>query len=104
MFIHQEVVEYSATRHTSNSYINTHGSYDQRKRNMAAKNRGMKVWQKHHQLEDVWEQYCVSIDLKPRLTDAEKLVSFRQALKDREAKEVIEGLFGSGDDYKDAVE
>ena len=51
-----------------------------------------------------WEQYPVSIDSKPRLTDPEKLAYLCQALKDGEAKEVIEGLSGLGDDYKDTVE
>ena len=50
-----------------------------------------------------WEQYSVSIDLKPGLTDPEKLAYLCRALKDGEAKEGIEGLSGSGDDYKDAV-
>ena len=51
-----------------------------------------------------WEQYSVSIDSKPRLSDPEKLTYLRQALKDRQAKDVIEGLSGSGDDYKDGME
>ena len=44
------------------------------------------------------------IDLKPRLSDPEKLAYLRQALKDGQAKDVIEGLSGLGDDYKHAVE
>ena len=51
-----------------------------------------------------WEQYSVSIDSKPGLSDPEKLAYLRQALKDGQVKDVIEGLSGSGDDYKDAVE
>ena len=51
-----------------------------------------------------WEQYSVLIDSKPRLSDPEKLAYLRQAVKDGQAKDVIEGLSGSCDDYKDAVE
>ena len=51
-----------------------------------------------------WEQYSVSIDSKPRLTDSEKLAYLCQALKHGEAREVLEGLSGSGDDYKGTVE
>ena len=51
-----------------------------------------------------WEQYFVSIDLKPGLSDPEKLAYLCQALKDGQAKDVIEGLSGLGDDYKDTVE
>ena len=51
-----------------------------------------------------WEQYSVLINLKPGLSEPEKLAYLRQALKDGQAKNVIEGLSGLGDDYKDAVE
>ena len=51
-----------------------------------------------------WERYSVSIDSKPGLSGTEKLVCLRQALKDGQVKDVIEGLSGLGDDYKDAME
>ena len=46
----------------------------------------------------------MSIDSKSQLDDAEKLAYLEQALKDGPAKNTIEGLSGSGDDYKEAIE
>ena len=51
-----------------------------------------------------WEPYSILKDSKPGLSDPEKLAYLCQVLKDRQAKDVIEGLSRSGDDYKDAVE
>ena len=51
-----------------------------------------------------WEQFKVSIDSKSQLDDAEKLTYLEQALKDGPAKNAIEGLSGSGDDYQEAIE
>ena len=51
-----------------------------------------------------WEQYEISIHLRPQLTDTEKLAYLRQALKDGPAQSVIEGLSGSGSDYAEAIE
>ena len=51
-----------------------------------------------------WEQFCVSVHERPHLSDAEKLVYLRQALKDGTAKNTIEGLSRSGEHYTEAVE
>ena len=39
-----------------------------------------------------WEQFCISVHVRPYLSEAEKLVYIRYALKDRSAKQAIEGL------------
>ena len=51
-----------------------------------------------------WEQFEVSVHSKPHLSDPEKLAYLRQAVKGGPARYVIEGLSGSGDDYRGAVE
>ena len=50
-----------------------------------------------------WEQFSISIDSRSSLTDAEKLAYLRSALKHGTAKNVIEGLTRSGDQYKEAI-
>ena len=50
-----------------------------------------------------WEQFAVSVHLRSNLTDAEKLVYLRHALKDGSAKSVVEGLSRSGDHYDEAI-
>lgn len=51
-----------------------------------------------------WEQFSVSIDSRPHLSDSEKLVYLRHSLKDGSAKGVIEGLSCSGKYYAEAIE
>ena len=52
----------------------------------------------------IWEQFNVSVHGRSNLSDAEKLVYLRHALKDGTAKRVIEGLSRSGEHYVEAVE
>ena len=51
-----------------------------------------------------WEQFQISVDEQASLSDSEKLVYLKQALKGGSARSVIEGLSRSGDQYKQAVE
>lgn len=51
-----------------------------------------------------WEQFCVSVHDQSKITDSEKLVYLRQALKDGPATHAIEGLSRSGDNYMEAVD
>lgn len=51
-----------------------------------------------------WEQFCISIHERSHLSDAEKLVYLRQALKDGTARSTIEGLSRSGEHYKEAID
>ena len=46
-----------------------------------------------------WEQFNVSVHERSHLSEAEKLVYLRQALKDGSAKNTIEGLSRSGEQY-----
>ena len=50
-----------------------------------------------------WEQFSVSIHTRSSLTDAEKLAYLRSALKSGTAKNVIEGLTRSGEQYEEAI-
>lgn len=50
-----------------------------------------------------WEQYRVAIHDRSDLSQAQKLVYLWQALKDGSAKNVIEGLSRSGEQYEEAV-
>ena len=50
-----------------------------------------------------WEQFGVSIHTRLSLTDAEKLAYLMSALKKGTAKNVIEGLTRSGEQYKEAI-
>ena len=52
----------------------------------------------------VWEQFKVYIHSRTNLSNSEKLVYLKHSLKDRSAKNVIEGLSRSGDCYEEAVE
>ena len=51
-----------------------------------------------------WEKFQISVDEQPSLSDSEKLVYLKQALKNGNARSVIEGLSRSGDQYKQAIE
>ena len=51
-----------------------------------------------------WEQYEISIHSRTQLTDTEKLAYLRQALKNGPARNVIEGLSGTGSNYAEAIE
>ena len=51
-----------------------------------------------------WEQFSVSVDSRADISNTEKLVYLRHALKDGSAKNVIEGLSHSGDQYKEAID
>ena len=50
-----------------------------------------------------WEQFDISIHSRSKLSDTEKLVYLKNALKDGTAKGVIEGLSQSGEHYKEAI-
>ena len=51
-----------------------------------------------------WEQFSVAVHSRSDMSDAEKLVYLRHSVKDGSAKNVIEGLSRSGDNYNEAVE
>ena len=51
-----------------------------------------------------WEQFNISVHSRTNISDAEKLVYLKQALKEGSAKEVIEGLSRTGECYGEAVE
>ena len=51
-----------------------------------------------------WKQFQISVDEQSSLSESEKLVYLKQALKGGNARSVIEGLSRSGDQYKQAVE
>ena len=51
-----------------------------------------------------WEQFRVSVHDRSSLSDSEKLVYLQHSLKDGSAKNVIEGLSRSGDNYSEAVD
>lgn len=51
-----------------------------------------------------WERFSISIHEKTNLSNAEKLVYLRQALKVGTAKHLIEGLSDVGDCYAEAIE
>ena len=50
-----------------------------------------------------WEQFCVSVDSRMNLSDAEKLVYLQQAVKKGSARSTIDGLSQTGDNYKEAL-
>ena len=50
-----------------------------------------------------WDQFSVSIHDRTSLSNAEKIVYLQHALKDGSAKNAIEGLSHSGENYEDAV-
>ena len=51
-----------------------------------------------------WEQFEVSVNSQTVLSDSEKLVYLKHALKDGSANKVIEGLSRTGDHYQEAIE
>ena len=51
-----------------------------------------------------WEQFSIAVDKRSDISDTEKLVYLRHSLKDGSAKNVIEGLSHSGDQYKEAID
>ena len=51
-----------------------------------------------------WEQFTVSVHDWSNLSPAEKLTYLKHAAKEGPAKHVVEGLSGSGDQYKEAVD
>ena len=50
-----------------------------------------------------WEQFSISVHDRASLSNAEKIVYLQHALKDGSAKNAIEGLSHSGEDYVEAV-
>ena len=50
-----------------------------------------------------WEQFCVSVDRRMNLSDAEKLVYLQQAVKKGSARSTIDGLSQTGDNYKETL-
>ena len=55
------------------------------------------------QWKSFWEQFVVSVHGRTNLSNSEKLVYLQQALKGGVAKQAIEGLSKSGDNYEEAV-
>ena len=51
-----------------------------------------------------WEQFSISVDKCSDISNTEKLVYLRHSLKDGSAKNVIEGLSHSADQYKEAID
>lgn len=51
-----------------------------------------------------WEQFTISVHGHSDISNAEKLVYLRNALKDGAAKHIVEGLSRSGEQYAEAVE
>ena len=51
-----------------------------------------------------WEQFRISVHDRGKLSDPEKLAYLKHALKDGRVKTVVEGLSGSGENYKEAVD
>ena len=49
------------------------------------------------------EQFCVSVNQRLNLSNAEKLVYLQHALEDGNTRSVIEGLSQSGEHYAEAV-
>ena len=50
-----------------------------------------------------WEQFCVALHDQDDLSNAQKLVYLRQSLKEGSAKNAIEGLSRSGEQYDEAI-
>lgn len=50
-----------------------------------------------------WEQFSISVHGSKRLSDVEKLVYLQQAIKGGSARNAIEGLSRSGDNYSEAI-
>ena len=51
-----------------------------------------------------WDQFLVAVHSKTSLSNAEKTVYLQHAIKDGAAKNAIEGLSHSGDNYDEAIE
>ena len=51
-----------------------------------------------------WEQFQISVHKQKSLCNSEKLVYLKHALKDGTARQVVEGLSRSGDQYTAAIE
>ena len=51
-----------------------------------------------------WDQFTVAVHNKTILSNAEKTVYLQHAIKDGSAKNAIEGLSHSGDNYEEAIE
>lgn len=51
-----------------------------------------------------WEQFIISVHNHSNLSPSEKLIYLRHAVKDDSAKQVVDGLSGSGDQYEEAVD
>ena len=54
--------------------------------------------------QSFWEQFCVAVHDRTNISDIEKLVYLRNSLKDGSAKNAIEGLSHSGEQYKEAIQ
>ena len=51
-----------------------------------------------------WEQFTVTVHDRSKLSNSEKLTYLRHALKDGSAKQVVEGLSSSGEQYEEAID
>ena len=51
-----------------------------------------------------WEQFCISVHERSSLSNSEKFVYLQQALKGGSARNSIDGLSQSGENYAEAVE
>ncbi len=63
---------------------------------------GVYIWWESHSLETI--QFAVSVHNKKNISNAEKTVYLQHAIKDGDAKNAIEGLSHSGNNYEEAVE
>ena len=55
-------------------------------------------------MEDILEQFGVSIHSRPELSDAEKLAYLKDPLKEGPAESVIQGLAQTAGTYDEAIE
>lgn len=54
--------------------------------------------------QTLWEQFSISVHDHSTLTNSEKLVYLKQSLKGGSARNIIEGLSHSGDNYEEAIQ
>lgn len=56
------------------------------------------------QWRNFWEQFVISVHSRTTLSDSEKLVYLQQALQGGSAKNAVEGLSRSGENYEEAIQ
>ena len=55
-------------------------------------------------MEDILDQFCISVHNHTTLPDSKKLVYLQQSLRDGPAKHSMEGLSQSGECYSEAID